>query len=111
MQQFVGLIYVTTESLDPCICSTRPINSILGLFVVQLFARCSSAWDRTSLSDDCRASNSCASSLCTSGARTDIFPATDVLQGTFGRLLCMKLWTRFVPQGRWVLRLGSRSVL
>lgn len=63
---------LTVESLEPYICSTKPINNISGLVATQLLFKCSSACVRTLLSVDCRADSNCASSACASAGRTDM---------------------------------------
>lgn len=65
-------IKLTVASLEPYMCSTKPINNISGLVATQLLFKCSSACARTLLSVDCRADSSCASSACASAGRTDM---------------------------------------
>lgn len=68
---------LTAESCDAEICSARPINKISGLVFVQLFCRCSSAWERVELSGDCRACKSCVSSAWISCGRIDMVSRSD----------------------------------
>ena len=62
----------TPSSGEPCICSAKPIKSMSGRWVTHSALSCSSAWERTVLSVDCRPCSSWASAACTEGGRCDM---------------------------------------
>jgi hypothetical protein len=62
----------TEVSWEPCICSTKPMSKTSGRLTTQSFVRCSSACDRTLLSEDARAPRSCPRAVCTSAGSCDM---------------------------------------